>query len=195
VQSPLHRLGGRELIGATDAGAWVLCPANPPASAARIAFLISQGSPRLGHHGHPVSRVRSASTTRQSASPTELCVLAAVRDALRRREVYVAGANRWRNPEDDLPGDFDVPERSTTPRWASPSTPRRSSPGCGTRMTGALDRLEAALLADTAGGVRVTTHHGDAWITVPKLERLPEPEQLGALKAHLRSREDPGGTG
>ena len=30
--------------------------------------------------------------------PYELCVLVALRDALRRREVYVAGARRWRNP-------------------------------------------------------------------------------------------------
>jgi hypothetical protein len=40
--------------------------------------------------------------------PYELCVLVALRDALRRREIYVDGANRWRNPDDDLPGDFDT---------------------------------------------------------------------------------------
>lgn len=39
--------------------------------------------------------------------PYELCVLKALRDAIRRREVYVAGASRWRNPEEDLPADFD----------------------------------------------------------------------------------------
>jgi hypothetical protein len=38
----------------------------------------------------------------------ELCVLVALRDAIRRREIYVDGGNRWRNPEDDLPGDFDT---------------------------------------------------------------------------------------
>ncbi|MFI5689573.1 Tn3 family transposase [Streptomyces sp. NPDC051636] len=31
----------------------------------------------------------------------------ALRDALRRREIWVPGANRWRNPEDDLPPDFE----------------------------------------------------------------------------------------
>ncbi|MFC9759587.1 DUF4158 domain-containing protein [Streptomyces sp. NPDC056921] len=40
--------------------------------------------------------------------PYELCVLVALRDAIRRREIYVEGALRWRNPEDDLPGDFEV---------------------------------------------------------------------------------------
>ncbi|WP_248966246.1 hypothetical protein [Sphaerisporangium perillae] len=37
----------------------------------------------------------------------ELCVLVAVKNALRRREIYVGGAARWRNPEEDLPADFE----------------------------------------------------------------------------------------
>ena len=36
----------------------------------------------------------------------ELCVLVSLADALRRREIYVAGGARWRNPEEDLPSDF-----------------------------------------------------------------------------------------
>ena len=39
--------------------------------------------------------------------PYELCVLIALRDALRRREVYVQGAGRWKNPDEDLPVDFE----------------------------------------------------------------------------------------
>ena len=38
----------------------------------------------------------------------ELCTLIALRGALRRREIYVHGGNRWRNPDHDLPGDFDT---------------------------------------------------------------------------------------
>ncbi|MFF8973638.1 Tn3 family transposase [Streptomyces sp. NPDC014995] len=40
--------------------------------------------------------------------PYELCVLVALRDAIRRREIYVEGGRRWRNPDDDLPGDFEA---------------------------------------------------------------------------------------
>ncbi|MFJ8692055.1 hypothetical protein [Streptomyces roseolilacinus] len=39
--------------------------------------------------------------------PYELCVLVALKHAIRRREIYVEGAARWRNPEDDLPGDVE----------------------------------------------------------------------------------------
>ncbi|MGW3471041.1 hypothetical protein ACWDKQ_21870 [Saccharopolyspora sp. NPDC000995] len=37
----------------------------------------------------------------------ELCVLIALREALRRREIWVAGAGRWRDPEEDLPRNFE----------------------------------------------------------------------------------------
>ena len=39
--------------------------------------------------------------------PYELCVLIALREALRRREVYVQRAGRWKDPDEDLPGDFE----------------------------------------------------------------------------------------
>jgi hypothetical protein len=60
--------------------------------------------------------------------PYELCVLRALRDAIRRREISVVGANRWRNPEDDLPTDFETTAMCTTRRCASRRTPAHSSP-------------------------------------------------------------------
>jgi hypothetical protein len=53
--------------------------------------------------------------------PYELCVLVALRDALRRREIYVRGAHRWRDPDDDLPGDFDT-TREVHYAWNSGNT-------------------------------------------------------------------------
>ncbi|MDP9380555.1 MAG: DUF4158 domain-containing protein, partial [Chloroflexota bacterium] len=38
----------------------------------------------------------------------ELCVLQVLREKLRCKEIWVVGANRFRNPDDDLPQDFDV---------------------------------------------------------------------------------------
>ena len=40
--------------------------------------------------------------------PYELCALQALRDAVRRREIWVEGARAWRNPDTDLPVDFDL---------------------------------------------------------------------------------------
>src|SRR5262249_37128950 len=38
----------------------------------------------------------------------EICVLDALRDNLRCKEVWVVGANRYRNPDDDVPADFEA---------------------------------------------------------------------------------------
>jgi hypothetical protein len=38
----------------------------------------------------------------------ELCALVALREAIRRREIWIVGAAWWRNPDTDLPPDFDT---------------------------------------------------------------------------------------
>ena len=64
--------------------------------------------------------------------PYELCVLKALRDAIHPRELYVAGANRWRDPEDDLPAGFDlnrdVHHDALRQSLRSPATARRRWP-------------------------------------------------------------------
>lgn len=117
--------------------------------------------------------------------PYELCVLVALRDAVRRREIYIEGALRWRNPEDDLPGDF---EATRTVHYAAIRQPMDAGEfvtSLNQRMTGGLDRLSSALAADSAGGVKVTTRKGEPWITVPKLEPLDEPTGLQSLKEEV----------
>lgn len=114
--------------------------------------------------------------------PYELCVLLALRDALRRREIYVVGGNRWRNPEDDLPGDFDDTREVHYAALRQPTDPTAFVDCLRERMTAALGRLDQALVDGTAGGVRINTRHGEPWISVPKLTALPEPQHLQAVK-------------
>jgi len=38
----------------------------------------------------------------------EICVLQELREQLRCKEIWVVGADRYRNPDEDLPQDFDV---------------------------------------------------------------------------------------
>jgi hypothetical protein len=108
--------------------------------------------------------------------PYELCVLVALRDALRRREVYVEAGNRWRNPEDDLPGDFDTSRDVHYAALRQPTDPTSFVDGLRQRMTAALGRFDAALVNGTAGGVKITTRRGEPWISVPKMLPLAEPQ-------------------
>lgn len=117
--------------------------------------------------------------------PYELCVLVRLQDAIRRREIYVEGAGRWRDPEHDLPGDF---EASRTVHYAAirrPQDPQEFIGDLRQRMASALDGLTSALADGSSGGVRTGTRHGEPWITVPKLEPLPEPTGLAELKEEV----------
>lgn len=50
----------------------------------------------------------------------EICVLQSLRERLRSEEVWVAGADRYRNPDDDLPMDFAASCRVLRSAGASP---------------------------------------------------------------------------
>ena len=114
--------------------------------------------------------------------PYELCVLVALRDALRRREIYVDGANRWRNPDEDLPGDFETTREVRYAAIRQPLNPAEFIVGLRDRMTAALARFDGALVDGSAGGVTITTRRGEPWITVPRLEALPEAANLQRVK-------------
>jgi TnpA family transposase len=120
--------------------------------------------------------------------PYELCVLIALRDALRRREVHVQGAGRWKDPDDDLPGDFEDNRDVHYSALAKPLDATEFIGGLRTRLGEAVDRLDTALAKGTAGGVRIITRQGSPWVSVPKLDKLPEPRNLGALKAEVQRR-------
>ncbi len=120
--------------------------------------------------------------------PFELCVLKALREALRRREVFVAGANRWRNPEEDLPADFALNRDVHYAALRQPLDATAFIADLQRRHAAALTRLNNALAAGTTGGVKITNRRGEPWITVPAMEKQPEPPTLAALKDEVARR-------
>ena len=120
--------------------------------------------------------------------PYELCTLAALRDALRRREVWVVGASRWRDPETDLPADFEVNRDVHYRALRQPLDPTAFVEDLRRRLHESLADLAASLATDRSGAVRITHRHGAPWIAVPRLEALPEPTGLDAVKAELVAR-------
>jgi len=120
--------------------------------------------------------------------PFELCVLKALRDALRRREIYVAGAQRWRNPEDDLPTDFDLNRDVHYAALRQPLDATTFIAELQRRHREALTRLNEELTAGAAGGVQIGERRGEPWIMVPAIEKQPEPPTLQALKDEITRR-------
>jgi len=78
----------------------------------------------------------------------EICALEALRDQLRCKEVWVAGADRYRNPDDDVPADFAARRDE---HYAALDLPRDAEAfiaGLQDEMRTALDRFDAALPRD-----------------------------------------------
>jgi TnpA family transposase len=117
--------------------------------------------------------------------PYELCVLRALRDGLRRREIWVVGANRWRDPEADLPADFEANREVHYTALRQPLDPSTFIDDLRQRMRDALTSFDAAVKAEDTGGVRFLTRHGEPWISVPKPEKLVEPTNLERLKKEV----------
>ncbi|WP_345406644.1 Tn3 family transposase [Nonomuraea salmonea] len=120
--------------------------------------------------------------------PYELCVLVALRKAIRRREIWVEGANTCRNPDEDLPADFEDSRDVHYEALAKPRDPADFIADLQKRHVAALDRLNKGLKKATTGGVSITRRKGEPWISVPPLGKQIEPENLEALKEEIARR-------
>ena len=111
--------------------------------------------------------------------PYELCVLRALRDGLRRREIWVAGANRWWDPEADLPADFEVSREVHYTALRQPLDPSAFVGELRRRMRTALASLDAAVSADATGGVQLCHPAGRTVDHRPPAGQAPRAGQPG----------------
>ena len=112
----------------------------------------------------------------------EICVLEALRERLRCKEIWVVGADRYRNPDEDLPADFAAQRAAYYAALDLPTDPDRFIACLRADMKAALYALDDGLPHNSS--VRVSRKAG-GWITVTPLERQPEPVTLAALKAAI----------
>jgi hypothetical protein len=110
--------------------------------------------------------------------PYELCVLTSLRDAIRRREIFVQGSRRWRDPETDLPQDFEAHRETHYAAISQPLDPTAFIDQLRADLDQALGRLSGALQTGTAGGVRITTRKVEVSIRMPKLGSSPSPQRF-----------------
>jgi len=110
----------------------------------------------------------------------EICALEALRDQLRCKEVWVAGADRYRNPDEDVPADFAARRAE---HYAALDLPRDAGVFIARLqddMRTALSRLDAGLPRNV--DVRITAK-GGGWIRLTPLQPKPPPANTEALKA------------
>jgi hypothetical protein len=112
----------------------------------------------------------------------EICVLEALRERLRCKEIWAVGADRYRDPDEDLPADFAARRDAYYEALNLPLNPDRFIAGLRADMRATLRALDEGLPHDPS--VRVSRKAG-GWITVAPLERQSEPTNLTALKAAI----------
>ncbi|NEQ53749.1 MAG: Tn3 family transposase, partial [Leptolyngbya sp. SIO3F4] len=115
----------------------------------------------------------------------ELGVLRTVREKLRCKELWVVGAKRYRNPDDDLPQDFEDKREQYYQDLQQPLEATPFIAQLQTEMTEALTELNRGLPDNTK--VKILDKRG-GWIHLTPLSAQPEPEHLRALKAEIAER-------
>ena len=128
---------------------------------------------------------REGGVERVRRVPYEICVLQALRDKLRCKEIWVVGAARYRNPEEDLPQDFETARASY---YAGLNLPLDGAAFLATlrqRHEAALTMLHDGLATNRS--VRILPK-GNGWIELTPLTAQPEPPTLHRLKRELEQR-------
>jgi Tn3 transposase DDE domain len=111
-----------------------------------------------------------------------------LKDALRRREIYVAGATRWRNPEEDRPTDFEDNRDVHYENLRQPLDAGQFITALQELMRASMAECADAVSKHRSGGTRVKTHRGEPRWHVPDLGKVTVPENLRALHAEVAAR-------
>ena len=115
----------------------------------------------------------------------ELGVLRTVREKLRCKELWVEGAKRYRNPDDDLPQDFEAKREQYYQALQQPLDAAPFIDQLQKEMTEALTEFDQGLPENPK--VKILNNRG-GWIHLTPVTKQPEPEHLQALKQEIANR-------
>ena len=123
-------------------------------------------------------------TRRVNRVTYEMCVLSTLREKIRCKEVWVQGAGRFRNPDEDLPRDFEERREAYYAALGQPGEAKRFTKDLRQQMEMALIALDQALPEQSSVKI-VSTKKGKGRISVGKLDPLPDPPHITKLTAAL----------
>lgn len=115
----------------------------------------------------------------------ELCVFTALREKLRCKEIWVVGADRFRNPDEDLPDDFKQNRAAYYELLSQPLDPDVFIAELQERMDRALQTLNKGSGRNPHVEILKT---GKGRIKLSTLKAQPEPKNLQRIKAEINRR-------
>ena len=110
----------------------------------------------------------------------EICVLQALREGIRCKEIWIEGADRYRNPDEDVPQDFAAHRVHYYQTLNQPLDSQTFVAGVQRTMEHWLTRLNAALPSNPSVALRP---QGKNRIRLTPLTPLPAPQHIERLKA------------
>jgi TnpA family transposase len=132
-----------------------------------------------------LTSVDSRKQTRVIRHVYEACVFQALRERLRCKEIWVLGAHEWRNPDEDLPTDFETRRAERYDKLHKPLDPAAFTAALRDEMRGQLAALNDAL--PDLDWLRITNRKSGA-IRLSPVEAQLEPRNLRRLKKAIRDR-------
>jgi TnpA family transposase len=116
----------------------------------------------------------------------EVCVLQALREKIRVREIWVEGANHYRNPDDDLPTDFSQKRDAYYEAIHQPIEAEQFIERVKEDMSKALHSLDVAI-PRINNKVKLLPNRKKV-ICLSPLDPQPEPRNLASLKLEVNNR-------
>jgi len=115
----------------------------------------------------------------------EICVLQALRDKLRCKEIWVVGADKFRNPDEDLPADFEDKREDYYLDLGHSTDSSEFIENIQEQMRSALTELDEGIPRNQK--VRLL-NRGKKNISITPFEAQEEPPSLTALKREIAGR-------
>jgi len=115
----------------------------------------------------------------------ELCVLQTLREKLRCREIWVVGSDQYRNPDKDVPADFEEKRLEYLDALNLPSDGNQFVTTLKKEMHTALKMFNKSVVNDP--NVEILSKAG-GWIRLSPLKKQREPRHLRKLKQQVKRR-------
>lgn len=113
----------------------------------------------------------------------EICVLKALRERLCCKEIWVVGANRYRNPDDDLPTDFETKRQIYYQALTLPEDVESFISGLQRQMESGLEKLNKGMSKNK--GVAIVGKGNKGLIRLSPFDAAADPINLRHLKGEI----------
>ena len=118
----------------------------------------------------------------------EIAVIQSLRTRLRCKEIWIEGADRYRNPDEDLPQDFEEHKEEYFQALKAPLDVEPFIEDIILLMKDKFQLLNQGFEVQSNEKVAITTRNNKGWIRVTPLEKQPEPLHVTRIKQEIKNR-------